>query len=292
MTTQQKHPNFILGVGAQKAGTTWLFDYLKRHPQCAMSAVKEMGFFSDPLFATNTKGTLRTGLRKMEKALELARKANLTAQRRQRIVELLGAASFAYEPSRYAVHFSELLKKQPDAKLVGDITPEYAFLASEDMEKAKNYLGDMGYPVKVVMLMRDPVSRCFSAARMKDRNKNVDTPHFASGENFLKFAKGRYVDMRTRYELTIPNLETHFDPSQIFYGIYEDFFQESEIKRLCAFLEIDYVEADLEKRVHSGGEAPPIDEKVASEVREHFKETYDFCKDRFGHERIERLWRS
>jgi hypothetical protein len=38
--------DFII-VGAQKAGTTSLFEYLKRHPELSMPAGKEMPFFSD-----------------------------------------------------------------------------------------------------------------------------------------------------------------------------------------------------------------------------------------------------
>jgi hypothetical protein len=39
----------MVGVGAQKAGTTWLFDYLGRHPDVAMSPIKELHYF-DQIF--------------------------------------------------------------------------------------------------------------------------------------------------------------------------------------------------------------------------------------------------
>lgn len=38
-------PNFLI-VGAQKAGTTTLYDILKRHPEVNMSLVKEINFFT------------------------------------------------------------------------------------------------------------------------------------------------------------------------------------------------------------------------------------------------------
>ena len=37
--------SFVIGVGAQKAGTTWLFEYLGQHPDVAMSPIKELHFF-------------------------------------------------------------------------------------------------------------------------------------------------------------------------------------------------------------------------------------------------------
>ena len=36
---------FILGVGAQKCGTTWLHGYLSGHPQVQMPALKELHYF-------------------------------------------------------------------------------------------------------------------------------------------------------------------------------------------------------------------------------------------------------
>ena len=39
-------PNFI-GIGAPKAGTTWLFNCLQEHPQVFVAPVKETKFFDD-----------------------------------------------------------------------------------------------------------------------------------------------------------------------------------------------------------------------------------------------------
>ena len=36
---------FIIGVGAQKAGTTLLYDLLKNHPQLAIGNKKELHYF-------------------------------------------------------------------------------------------------------------------------------------------------------------------------------------------------------------------------------------------------------
>ena len=42
-------PNFLI-IGAQKAGTSALFYYLKQHPQIYMSPIKEPHFF--PMMVT------------------------------------------------------------------------------------------------------------------------------------------------------------------------------------------------------------------------------------------------
>jgi len=40
----QKQPNFLL-IGAQKCGTTWLFQHLRQHPEIFMSPVKDEGHY-------------------------------------------------------------------------------------------------------------------------------------------------------------------------------------------------------------------------------------------------------
>lgn len=51
----------FLGIGAQKAGTTWLYAQLKQHPDVWMPMVKELHFFSfRSLGAFNAKGLQTT----------------------------------------------------------------------------------------------------------------------------------------------------------------------------------------------------------------------------------------
>jgi hypothetical protein len=40
-------PNFLI-IGAQKAGTTWLFQNLQSHPEIWLPAEKEIHFFDLP----------------------------------------------------------------------------------------------------------------------------------------------------------------------------------------------------------------------------------------------------
>ena len=38
-------PLQFFGIGAQKSGTTWLYAYLKEHPQVFMPEIKELNYF-------------------------------------------------------------------------------------------------------------------------------------------------------------------------------------------------------------------------------------------------------
>lgn len=49
MPAVPRFPDF-LGIGAQKSGTTWLYENLKRHPQLFLPASKEQHFFDQRLY--------------------------------------------------------------------------------------------------------------------------------------------------------------------------------------------------------------------------------------------------
>ena len=289
-----KTPNFILGVGAQKAGTTWLFQYLNGHPDCAMGPVKEMGFFADSRIAVhNAINDGRANKHMLRAAKIFSRKGKLNAAATERLVGLLDAITARVQPDRYVEFYRRIVDANPHTKLIGDITPEYSGLHPDDVVGMKEFLDEMGYPVKVVFLMRDPVTRSFSAARMKDRvvsarNGNKKPNH--SGDGFVSFATSKPCIARTRYEKSIPALERAFGADQIFYGIHEDFFNAAEVKRLCDFLEIPFIEPSLDVRVNAGKEEKSYSEAQAAEVRDFYAETYAFCRDRFGAERIDKLW--
>ena len=110
-------------------------------------------------------------------------------------------------------------------------------------------------------------------------------------KSFFEFATRSGPERHGRYDQTITSLERHFSPDQIFYGIYEDFFCQEETDRLCDFLGIERTAADHDTRRNAAkDESAAPDPVQAAKVRKYFAPTYAFCRERFGEERIDRLW--
>ena len=122
-----------------------------------------------------------------------------------------------------------------DKKLstTGDITPSYAGLPIEAFKYIKNKLEQKQFKVKVIFIMRDPVERLRSHARMlipRDNYLNLDFKNKSLIQsNFFKNLEDIYVRyvynnppfvFRTRYENTINNLEKVFEKEDIFYCLY------------------------------------------------------------------------
>lgn len=290
---------FILGVGAQKAGTSWLFRYLDRHPECAMGPIKEHATFSTAFGATDWPGFSRQKLLALREEIDrhLAEleppEPPAALPESARLLALLDQVALERDPSRrYVQHFDRLLADNPACHLTGDITPAYSMLDAATFGRIRAMLIAGGYQVRVVFLMRDPVERCYSMVRMADRNarKRGRKPSRPAHLRFATEAVEPWCEARTRYDQTIRALEQAFMPDELCIRFYESFITEAGIADLTRFLGISHARPVLEHRENtSPREAEPSREAIAS-VREYYAPVYDYCIERFGLEAVQANW--
>src|SRR6266481_6234048 len=136
-------PDFLC-VGAQKAGTSWVYRQLEPHPDFWMPPVKELHYL-DQLNRTKRFHTPRCGDARDTSFLES-------------MESLRGR--FYLDLESYGLLFCH---KGP--LLSGDISPAYSTLNDEIIERVVD-----GFPnVKVIFLARDPVERAWSQLSMGTR---------------------------------------------------------------------------------------------------------------------------
>ena len=133
-------PDFLC-VGAQKAGTSWLYRQLERHPDFWMPPVKELHYL-DTLNRTRRFHPPRSKDECDYCFLESMK--NLSAQS---YIDLQ--------------NYGELFRHK-GALLSGDISPAYSTLNDEVIERVVDYFPNM----KVIFLARDPVERAWSQLSM------------------------------------------------------------------------------------------------------------------------------
>ena len=263
---------FLLGVGAQKAGTTWLHRYLSTAPAFARGAMKEYHVW-DSVCAIDEDGA------------PLLEGAHAEAREDLRL-------SLVAQPERYFEHFAALLA-EPGKTIAADITPAYSALPEETLRQIRGGFDACGIALKAVFLMRDPVERCWSAARMY-RRKGLTVagfdPTMAEADFVRAYAGTPHAQRRGRYERTVANLESVLPADHLFFGFYETLFDSETIARLCAFLEIDPL-ADFERQEFNvSPKAGDLPRAVRSEIAYSYEDTLSFCADRFPETRD--LWRS
>jgi hypothetical protein len=200
-------PNFFL-VGAAKAGTTSLYEYLSRCPEIFFPRIKEPHFFTGVRPANERKFYI-DAVTKREKYLRLFRKAGKYA--------VVGDAS----PS-YLWH--------PEApKRIHDVAPDarIAIILRDPVERAySHYLMDYREGVQ---------SLPFYEALLEDMN----LPEKGWGVSWLYFELGLYARQIERY-LAV------FKPEQIKILLFDEFARDvrGTLKEILRFLRLDPSAAD------------------------------------------------
>ncbi len=258
---------FVLGVGAQKAGTSWLYWYLSQAQNADCGKVKEYHVW-DPLYLDELTAQPKPGMKPgTKKRIHLRQ-------------------SMRADPGLYFDYFAEILG-QEDISVTADITPAYAPLPREAFERIQKGFARRDIEVRVLFLMRDPLERCWSQARMnfyKKRHPAIDFETTTEASDVLMAQyKDRRFSMRTHYEKTIETLETVFERKSIFYGFYEELFQAPRLAEVSDFLGIETRPELVSEQVNPGHQYKALTEDEKRVVVQHYREVYAFCALRWPH---------
>ena len=272
-------PIFLLGVGAQKAGTTWLHEYLASLPEVDLGFMKEYHVFDQNHVPDTTPGRKK----RFENYLDSFFGSDSLSIRHK----------FRRNHKHYFSYFRKLVDSPDQVFITGDITPSYAALPVKVLRYIKSSLEKNGFRVRVIFLMRDPVARCISANRMYSSPRLLSSPGDAALEAELlakKYQQTRF-QIRTRYDQTITNLEQVFTPDELYLGFYEELFSDKAIAEICSFLELPFRPGKYQQVVHGSLVKSELPETIKSEVRSYYSQVYDFVLNRFGQDRVKKLWK-
>ena len=128
---------FLLGIGAQKAGTTWLYQYLSEHPNCDFTLGKEyhaLNWFYAPATAISLQHTIPK-IEALETYLDVLRDLEknslgptemiIAGNLKKLIAFFRNCLAFRETQQLYLDHFAETATQDPERFVVGDITPAY-----------------------------------------------------------------------------------------------------------------------------------------------------------------------
>lgn len=284
---------FLLGVGAQKAGTTWLYQYLRGHPACAMGSIKEHAVLQVALSGEKPSERFSSKAAALSSALKAVQKDSPPdSQAQTRLLDAMDNVAGEFDLSYYLGAFARQFVHSPQARLTGDITPEYCRLSADQLRAARQMIESAGYDLKVVFLMRDPLDRVYSALRMADRNRAASGKKIAlpAADRFDTQGTADWVAQRTRYEIILNNLDAAFDPEQVYLGFYETFFTNETLAGLLEFLELSHHPANFGHMANASPDGGIIAPDKVAKVRAFYDETYKVCAERFGAGFIERIW--
>lgn len=286
--------NFVLGIGAQKAGTTWLHHFLSLHPETEMGPVKEYHVW-DTFFLfedERRQARIRHRLSRLKQKTQPGRTVSGGSEVSTVLEQLRCSQLLMENPDQYPGYFVGLAQSRKGVKAVGDITPAYALLDSRAHSHIRTVLEACGFVVKPVFILRDPVSRVISAYDMYLRRWQPRPDRSGPTEpvSLEEFAAWPSVRERTDYRQTVRALEQAFGVDRIFLGLFETFFTRQSIHRLLEFVGISWAEAPTGQALNKSRTGFSESSQQRRMLREIYADTYDYCSQRFPDWDLEQVW--
>ena len=266
----ERNGTFVLGLGAQKAGSSWLHAQLNRRRDA------EFGFLKE--YHIHDARTLP------EAGFSNRRQRSLIKPRtwrRQRFID---------KPERYYDYFASLLRR-PSIQLTGDITPSYSALTPETLRAIQAGFAERDIPIRPIFLMRDPIERIISSQRMQLRKQN-QLNHAAEVEALrqLSVERPERVTLRSDYGHTLMALAQVFDPSECFIDLYERLFTPTSWQRLCDVLNVPYEEPNWEQQVNVSRTDTSIPDEVLAALGAWQGPTLTAVRHHMGDLDLAQLW--
>jgi hypothetical protein len=220
---RNKLPNFLI-VGAAKSGTSSLHNYLNQHPEVFMPSYNKEGMkVKEPRFLIKdlVQHRLHNGVWTFEE-------------------------------------YQSLFADVKDEKAIGESTVLYLYYFKYAIKNIKHYLGE---EVKIIIMLRNPTDRAYSAFQHVSRGFKENN----SFEESLEIETGRmereetltpmvmYKEMGMYYKMAKAYMESFKNVHIIFYEDFRDNI-ELEMNKVYNFLGISInIEIDLTARHNVGG---------------------------------------
>ena len=220
---KNKLPNFLI-VGAAKSGTSSLHNYLNQHHQVFMPSYNKEGMkVKEPRFLIKdlVQHRLHNGIWTFEE-------------------------------------YQSLFDDVKDEKAIGESTVLYLYYYKHAINNIKHYLGE---DVKIIIMLRNPADRAYSAFQhvsrvFKENNSferslEIETGRLEREENLTPMVM--YKEMGMYYEMVKAYMESFKNVHIIFYEDFRDKI-ESEMNKTYNFLGIsNNIEIDFITKHNVGG---------------------------------------
>lgn len=265
-------PGFLC-IGAQKAGTSWLFAQLQSHPDIWMPPLKELQYFNHlyvPQHRSWTTWHIRQGVTRALQHHIGSNKPNFGYVRY--LADLASRDLFTDDWYRAAFD-----RPGADGKTVGDITPEYSTVPEAGIRHMRGLLG----AVKIIYLIRAPLSRALSQLRMNVSRKGHQD---LSEEQWRKMADQWDITNRGDYRTYVPRWKAHFPPEDILFLPYGRIAADPAglMQEVEAFLGLSaHHYPRMSERVHEGKKLT-VPENIVRRVEARLEGQDAFIASEFG----------
>ena len=255
-------PDFLC-IGAQKAGTTWLYQQLAAHPGFWMPPQKELHYFNErghaPIQAIPRKEDQRD-VRFLAKLRELGKKAWLDLPDYGQLFAAKGSL------------------------LSGDMTPAYCILPDEIIGMVLRCFPRL----KVIFLARDPVERAWSQLSLGVRTGGIPAFDVTDPAEAIHHLLRPLVILRSSPSMIAARWRRHVPADQFRVFFFDDLMRDAAGLRrsIIAFLGGDPEKASGQLRPENNVvptvQRLPLSAEVRARIAEFFAEELRACAAELG----------
>ncbi|MAE22140.1 MAG: hypothetical protein CMK92_06885 [Pseudomonas sp.] len=265
--------NLFLSVGAMKAGTTWLYEQLKDHPEIYFTPEKEIHYFANKVGIENQLNH-RNRILKLKDVLEK------TAHGNPKFI-----SGFLDEISWYSEYartneidnewYESLFRLNHNKKFCADFSNLYCQMGPSGWDNVRKVAKN----IKVIYTLRDPLQRLWSHYKFHMKWVNREDEALDAGfENFKNLLNQNFFWVNAEYSKNYKLLKSALRDNELMLLYFEDFRDRpiQMLKEVQNFLGIEEITPDsqnVDKKVNKTKEfeLPPewlahMQKKLAPEI--------------------------
>lgn len=259
--------NLFLSVGAMKAGTTWLYEQLKDHPEIYFTPEKEIHYFANAV-GIEKQLNHRNRIMKLKPILEKYAKGNPMFIS-QNIDEIAWYANYAQPKKISNEWYESLLSLNQDKKFCADFSNLYCQMDKDGWDNVRKTAKN----IKVIYTLRDPLKRLWSHYKFHMKWVNREDEALEVGfEQFKELLDKHFFWVNAEYARNYRLLKENLNNDELMILYFED-FREDPVKMLLEvqkFLGVEQISPDektLGKKVNK-----TKDFDIPDEWMDHMKE--------------------
>lgn len=295
----ERKPIFLLGIGVQKAGTTWMHRHLVKHPDTAFrrNFTKEFSLVQFPyrrqpsIFREPKRWwkmmRCNSDLRRHKyKKMGSDFSRPILNQPRHEVMKRFASSGAMH---RLFLQWSKPSPDHPRGLVVGDITPNYVLSQNGGLQDLVKRL-EKDFEVRTLLMWRDPLERLESG--MKHVTRDEVKKGVRNLEQFCRYGLMEGWALYSHYVRAAEFVDSDFSDS--FELVYEELFGPDGQTHLDAFhdwLGIRRMPGNFDVRVHGAGAgSTALTPEQRASARKFLQIQYDVMEERLGRERLASIW--
>jgi hypothetical protein len=242
--------NLFLSVGAMKAGTTWLYEQLKNHPEIHFTPEKEIHYFANKV-GIEKQLNHRNRIIKLKEVLQKTAAGNPKFISKN-LEEISWYSEYAREAEISNEWYESLFRFNPDKKYCADFSNLYCQMDTDGWDNVRKVAKN----IKVIYTLRDPLERLWSHYKFHMKWVNREDEALEVGfEHFKELLDKHFFWVNAEYANNYKLLKKSLADDELMILYFEDFRERpidmlNEVQRFLGIEEIAPDEALLNKKVN------------------------------------------